>query len=134
MAVDNVRISKTAVTSSGRIAMYTNSPTDLDPSLIDYIAGNSLSPIYLSTLDTDAEDVSLDDLVIVDESESKDLEEEEEESSTKTKFPSLGDISIVSNTVVYDSAGKPSVTLVIKIKNSSGEILKGMNARLELVW
>jgi hypothetical protein len=47
--------------------------------------------------------------------------------------PNVSDISIVSNTVVYDAAGNPSVTLVFKIKNSSGETLKGMNAKVELV-
>jgi hypothetical protein len=47
--------------------------------------------------------------------------------------PNVSDISIVSNTVVYDAAGNPSVTLVFKVKNSSGETLKGMNAKVELV-
>jgi hypothetical protein len=45
----------------------------------------------------------------------------------------LSDISLVSNTVVYDAAGQPSVTLVFKVKNSSGENLKGMNAKVELI-
>lgn len=138
MATDKIRISKTGVTSSGRIALYTNSPeaTDMDPSLVSYIQGNSLSPLYLTTADSDTEDISGDDAYVVDDSDaSKDSESSEEGSSSSriSGVPSLSDISIVSNTVVYDASGNPSVTLVFKVKNSSGETLKGMNARVELV-
>lgn len=135
---NNPRISKTGVTGSGRISLYTNSPeaTDLDPSLVQYIKGNSLSSLYLTTGNTDTEEVSLDDAYIVEES---DLDESAEASIDKValisnnRVPSISDISIVSNTVVYDAAGNPSVTVVFKVKNSSGETLKGMNARVELV-
>ena len=51
----------------------------------------------------------------------------------RTAVPNVSDISIVSNTVVYDAAGNPSVTLIFKVKNSSGETLKGMNAKVELI-
>lgn len=137
MATEKIRISKTGVTSSGRIALYTNSPeaTDMDPSLVSYIQGNSLSPLYLTTADSDTEDISPDDGLIVESSEFTKSSEESEEASSSSrikKIPSLSDISIVSNTVVYDASGVPSVTLVFKIKNSSGEKLKGMNARVEL--
>ena len=135
---EKIRVSKTGVTSSGRIALYTNSPeaTDMDPSLVSYIQGNSLSPLYLTTADSDTEDISEDDVTIVSASDSTKSANDSEEASSSTrikKVPSLSDISIVSNTVVYDAAGNPSVTLVFKIKNSSGETLKGMNARVELV-
>jgi hypothetical protein len=138
MAAEKIRISKTGVTSSGRIALYTNSPeaTDMDPSLVSYIQGNSLSPLYLSTADSDTEDISPDDAAIVESSESSASSETSEEGSSTARIkmiPSLSDISIVSNTVVYDAAGNPSVTLIFKIKNSSGETLKGMNARVELI-
>lgn len=139
MAKDNPRISKSGVTSSGRIVLYTNSPeaTDLDPSLVYYIKGNSLSPLYLTTADTDSEDVSFDDAFLVEASESAGLSNLDSDSIgsdiSNNRVPLLSDISIVSNSVVYDAAGNPSVTLVFKIKNSSGEILKGMNARIELV-
>ncbi len=138
MATEKIRISKTGVTSSGRIALYTNSPeaTDMDPSLVSYIQGNSLSPLYLTTADSDTEDISEDDVFLVESSDSTQSANDSEEASSSTrikKVPSLSDISIVSNTVVYDAAGNPSVTLVFKIKNSSGETLKGMNARVELV-
>ena len=138
MATDKIRISKTGVTSSGRIALYTNSPeaTDMDPSLVSYIQGNSLSPLYLTTADSDTEDISGDDAYVVDDSDASESSESSEEGSSSTrirKIPSLSDISIVSNSVVYDATGNPSVSLVFKIKNSSGETLKGMNARVELL-
>ncbi len=135
---EKIRVSKTGVTSSGRIALYTNSPeaTDMDPSLVSYIQGNSLSPLYLTTADSDTEDISEDDVEIVSSSDSNKSSESSEEGSSSSRIrgvPSLSDISIVSNTVVYDAAGNPSVTLVFKVKNSSGETLKGMNARVELI-
>lgn len=140
MSKDKPRISKSGVTSSGRFVLYTNSPeaTDLDPSLVYYIKGNSLSPLYLTTSDTDTEDVSGDDGYIVeidDPGENGEAETKGSDASQTrvSRTPSLSDISIVSNSVVYDAAGNPSVTLVIKVKNSSGETLKGMNARIELV-
>jgi len=141
MAKDNPRISKTGVTSSGRIVLYTNSPeaTDLDPSLVYYIKGNSLSPLYLTTADTDNEDISPDDAFVVESSESSNSTDDpndpkiDEAEKIRTRVPLASDISIVSNTVVYDAAGNPSVTLVFKIKKSSGETLKGMNARVELI-
>lgn len=140
MAKDNPRISKSGVTSSGRIVLYTNSPeaTDLDPSLVYYIKGNSLSSLYLTTADTDSEDISPDDEYIitvesVGEGSTSDIASSESSQEKSLRAPSLSDISIVSNSVVYDATGTPSVTLVIKVKNSSGEVLKGMNARIELV-
>ena len=135
---EKIRVSNTGVTSSGRIALYTNSPeaTDMDPSLVSYIQGNSLSPLYLATADLDTEDISPDDAFVVESSQSSESSESSEEASSSARIkrvPSLSDISIVSNTVVYDAAGNPSVTIIFKVKNSSGETLKGMNARVELV-
>ena len=137
MSKDKPRISKSGVTSSGRFVLYTNSPeaTDLDPSLVYYIKGNSLSPLYLTTSDTDTEDISADDGYIAEiNGDGEDSGTESESSQIRGfKIPSLSDISIVSNSVVYDAAGNPTVTLVFKVKNSSGETLKGMNARVELL-
>jgi len=64
---------------------------------------------------------------------SEDSEETKTEERERNRVPSLSDISIVSNTVVYDAAGNPSVTLIFKVKNSSGEVLSGMNAKVELI-
>lgn len=138
MATKNPRISKSGVTTTGRFPLFSNSPevNDADPSLVRLVAGNSLSALYLSTgSDLLSEDIDLLDGTLV-EGEG-DVEAEGEESTDGEVFrrgvPNVSDISIVSNTVVYDAAGNPSVTLVFKVKNSSGETLKGMNAKVELV-
>jgi hypothetical protein len=138
MAKNNPRISRTGVTSGGRFALYSNSPevNDFDPALVRIIRGNSLSSLYLSSGEVKADDISDGDAFLVEGSESSDASTKAGESSgtdLRVAVPSLSDISIVSNTVVYDAAGQPSVTLVFKVKNSSGETLKGMNAKVELI-
>jgi len=44
------------------------------------------------------------------------------------------DIELVSNTVVYDAAGNPSSTVVFKVRNSSGQKVKSVNARVKVLW
>lgn len=138
MATKNPRISKSGVTTTGRFPLFSNSPevNDADPSLVRLVAGNSLSALYLAAgSDLLSEDVdALDGTLVTGEGES---ESEGNKSTDGEVFrkgvPNVSDIFIVSNTVVYDAAGNPSVTLVFKIKNSSGETLKGMNAKVELI-
>lgn len=138
MTKNNPRISRTGVTSGGRFALYSNSPeiNDFDPALVRIIRGNSLSQLYLSSGEVQSDDISEGDIFLVEGSESSESANKSAESSgtnLRVAVPSLSDISIVSNTVVYDAAGQPSVTLIFKVKNSSGETLKGMNAKVELV-
>jgi hypothetical protein len=45
--------------------------------------------------------------------------------------PSLSDIEIVSNEVVFDSAGIPSAKIIFKVKNSSGKVLTAIHSRVE---
>jgi len=49
----------------------------------------------------------------------------------KNSRPSLSDIEVISNEVVYDSANNPTAKIVFKIKNSSGVELKAVNVRVE---
>lgn len=49
----------------------------------------------------------------------------------KNNRPSLSDIEVISNEVVYDSANNPTAKIVFKIKNSSGVELKAVNVRVE---
>lgn len=136
MAKDNPRISKSGVTTTGRFPLYSNSPEiqDADPSLVRLVRGNSLSSVYLSS-----GDLMSDDIGMLEEIMTGDVSDSSTEGSTsnldifRTNVPSNSDISIVSNQVVYDAAGIPSVTLIFKVKNSSGEVLKGMNAKVEIV-
>jgi len=47
--------------------------------------------------------------------------------------PSLTDVELISNEVVYDSAGKPTVKVVFKVGNSSGKKVKSVNARVQVI-
>ena len=138
MANKNPRISKSGVTTTGRFPLFSNSPEvkDADPSLVRFVRGNPLSGIYLTTdSDLSAEDVGFESEILIS-SDSGSINSEINPSDTdpfRTAVPNVSDISIVSNTVVYDAAGNPSVTLIFKVKNSSGETLKGMNAKVELI-
>jgi len=138
MVSKNPRISKSGVTTTGRFPLFSNSPeiNDADPSLVRIVRGNSLSALYLSVgSDLLSEDVdALDGTLVTGEERSGDEGNKSTDGEVFRKgVPNVSDISIVSNTVVYDAAGNPSVTLVFKVKNSSGETLKGMNAKVELV-
>jgi hypothetical protein len=132
MATKNPRISRSGVTTSGTFPLYTNSPevNDFDPALVRYIRGNSLSNVYLAQGDIDSDDVDSTSEFIA---EIPDDLTETPSDVVSVGVPSISDISIISNDVIYDAAGNPSVTVVFKIKNSSGTTLKGMNARVELV-
>jgi len=55
----------------------------------------------------------------------------EDEPSEGNYRPSLSDIEVVSNEVVYDSTGLPSAKIVFKVKNSSGKVLTAIHARVE---
>ncbi len=66
-----------------------------------------------------------------EEEEEENEEEIEEEKEEGNDRPSLSDIEVLSNKVVYDAAKNPSVTVVFKLKNSSGVELKAMNVRVE---
>ena len=132
MATKNPRISKSGVTTTGRFPLYSNSPEvqDADPSLVRFVRGNSLSALYLSNGNLGAEDI---EIVTEEVTDGNGSDGTGGEASFRGGVPNSSDISIVSNTVVYDAAGNPSVTLVFKVKNSSGENLKGMNAKVELL-
>jgi len=88
--------------------------------------------IVSTMLDGDSIDIEFD----YDDYESEDpkkdpKKEESEEESTARKSPTLMDIQLISNTVVYDAANNPTSTVVFKIRNSSGEPVKAVNALVQ---
>jgi hypothetical protein len=129
MAKKNPRISRSGVTTTGRFPLYSNSPevTDMDPALIYLRRGNSLSSLYLTGSDFAEDDIGDDSGGEIGD------EDGNGEEDTRKGIPSKSDISIVSQTIEVDILGQPTVTVVFKIKNSSGETLKGMNARIEVL-
>ena len=129
MAKKNPRISRSGVTTTGRFTLYSNSPevTDMDPALIYLRKGNSLSSLYLAGSDFTEDDIGDDSGGEIGD------EDGNEEEDNRKGIPSKSDISIVSQTIEVDILGQPTVTIIFKIKNSSGETLKGMNARIEVL-
>ena len=79
----------------------------------------------------DAEDVSSDDELEVEGPNDPEAEAKKEDLSVK-KAPLLSDIELVSKTISYDSTGTPSVTVIFKVRNSSGEFVKSVNARVQV--
>jgi len=47
------------------------------------------------------------------------------------KSPTLMDIELISNEVVYDSANNPTAKVTFKIRNSSGEPVKAVNGLVQ---
>ena len=45
-------------------------------------------------------------------------------------FPLISDIQLITNEVVLDSSGNPTARLLFRIHNSSGQVLKGVNAKV----
>jgi hypothetical protein len=126
------RISTTGVGTTAPITLYSNSPenTDLAPNFKVIIPGNVIGPMFSSSADLEA--TELEGEVQVEVETEKDETVVEGGNSVSTfAVPNSSDISILSNSVVYDASGQPSVTAVFKIKNSSGKTLKGINVRVQ---
>jgi hypothetical protein len=48
------------------------------------------------------------------------------------KAPLLSDVELISSSISYDATGTPSVTAIFKVKNSSGQSIKSVNARVQV--
>ena len=128
------RVSTTSVTADAPIALYSNSPenTDLSGNYKRLIPGNTVGAIYLASNDISYSESDGTTIVLEEEAAAKAAAEGTKPTEVPTA-PSLSDIQVISKDVVYDSAGNPSVQVVFKIKNSSGQKLKAINARVELL-
>ena len=124
------RISGNSITYEAPIVLYGNSPerTHLNPRHTMIIAG-SLNRSYFSSGNLSFDEFNPDVGVVID------LPGDPSANPVTPIIavaPSISDITVVSKTVEYDASGKPSVTVVFKIKNSSGGELKAINARVSL--
>lgn len=121
--VDKDRVSGTGVTRVPPIALYSNSPeaADLADDYVKLIPGNVISAFIPSDSVDEPDDDDDDD------------DDNDDPKDPNKKAPDLSDIELISNTVVYDSTGNPSVTVVFKVKNSSGKVLKGINPKVQLL-
>jgi len=123
------RISTTGIGTTSPITLYANSPenTDISPNFKVVIPGNIVGPMYVASADLSTDEVGDDDIVVIDEPG----DGSSDGGSPGSSMPSMSDITVISNSVVYSDTGVPSVTLKLKIKNSSGQKLKGINVRVQ---
>ena len=127
--MSEIRISSNAVTHDASIFLYANSKeiTNLDPKYYKIIPGSGRSSRFGSFNGTFSDipqyptDPGTPTVIIPPGG------------GVSSVAPNLSDISVTRNEVVYDAAGKPTVTVVFKIKNSSGININGINARVSVL-
>lgn len=130
------KISETAVGAPAPIVAYAGSAEAalIAPHRRITISSNIVGSNYLPSASLYPDDLDPEDNFIIDSSEKKsDDAEETPQDTVVKKAPSLMDIELVSNTIVYDAAGNPSSTVVFKVRNSSGEMVKSVNARVKVL-
>ena len=93
------------------------------PAYIVSSLGKPSSSLYTSSVDPE-------DAVSAD---SNSNEDKKATSAVARKAPTLMDIELVSNTVVFDAAGNPTATVVFKVRNSSGEDVKSVKAKVKIL-
>jgi hypothetical protein len=111
------RISENSITSEAPITLYTNSKdiAFLDPRKYRAVDGKIISSALGSNL-LDSSDIYIDNDPNEDDSKTNDV-------------PQLEDIEVVENVTYIDDKGITRARLVIKVRNSSGKTLLGVDAR-----
>ena len=79
----------------------------------------------------DDEDISLQFNLETDTETQEDTDSKKEDIVIK-KSPLLSDVELISSSISYDATGTPSVTAIFKVKNSSGQSIKSVNARVQV--
>ena len=124
---------KESTTSVGVVAPL----TDYADGITSYYLAPHFGRSYPVRRDGDVISIILDDDLIIDDDPSEtpkdnpdDPKSADDPTKPKTikKSPTLMDIELISNEVVYDSANNPTAKITFKIRNSSGESVKGVNA------
>ena len=137
------KISETAVGAPAPIVVYAGSAEEalIAPHKRITISSNVIGAKYFPSSSLYTDDIDPEDSFIID---SKDLDDNDDDnkndgdensisSVTSKKPPTLMDIEMISNTVVYDAAGNPTAKVVFKVRNSSGESVKSVNARVKVL-
>lgn len=130
----NIKPSTTGIAADAPISVYAGSKenADLLASQKKVFPGNVVGATYVASTELGTDEVDFEvDLVADDQAtsivEGSDIATE----NVSVETPRISDISEIFNEVVYDAAGNPTVTVILKIKNSSGQEIKGMNARIQ---
>jgi hypothetical protein len=111
------RVSENSITSEAPITIYTSSKdiAFLDPRKYRAIDGKIISSSMGSNL-LGSDGIYIDTTPAEGESKANDV-------------PQLEDIEVVENTTYVDDKGITRARLVIKVRNSSGKTLLGVDAR-----
>jgi len=130
------KISETAVGAPAPVVAYAGSVEAalIAPHRRVTISSNVVGANYLPSASLYVDDVDPEEAWIIESAENnKGQTVETPQDVESNKAPSLMDIELVSNTVVYDAAGNPSSTVVFKVRNSSGQKVKSVNARVKVL-
>lgn len=130
------KISETAVGAPAPVVAYAGSAEAalIAPHRRVTIASNVVGANFFPSSSLYIDDIDPEDVEITTkDDEDKKKAEEEAELVKLRRAPFLMDIELVSNTIVYDAAGNPSSTVVFKVRNSSGETVKSVNARVKVI-
>ena len=122
---------KESTTSVGVVAPL----TDYADGITTYYLAPHFGRNYPVRRDGDLISVSLEDESFVVEGEEggegpEDPNDPEKPGLTR-KSPTLMDIELISNEVVLDAANIPTAKVTFKIRNSSGEVVKAVNALVQ---
>jgi hypothetical protein len=116
---------KESTTSVGVVAPL----TDYADGITTYYLAPHFGRNYPVRRDGDIISVSLEDESFVVAGEEGD--EGSEKPGLSRKSPTLMDIELISNEVVYDAANNPTAKVTFKVRNSSGEMVKAVNVLVQ---
>ena len=128
---------KESTTSVGVVAPL----TDYADGITTYYLAPHFGRNYPVRRDGDVISVSLEDesFVILGEEGGEGPEGPEdpndpEKPGLTRKSPTLMDIELISNEVVYDASNNPTAKVTFRVRNSSGESVKAVNVLVEKKW
>lgn len=130
----SINKSTTGIASDAPISVYAGSKenADLLASQKKVFPGNVVGAVYAASTELGSDEIDFEEDLVGDDFATTETRSNEAAATILGSIsPYISDISVISNEVVYDAAGNPSVTVVLKVKNSSGQTLKGINARVQ---
>jgi hypothetical protein len=130
------KISETAVGAPAPVVAYASSAEAalIAPHRRITITSNVVGAKYFPSASLYADDIDPEDALVAASTENNNGKATETPKDVESnKAPTLMDIELVSNTVVYDAAGNPSSTVIFKVRNSSGQKVKSVNARVKVL-
>lgn len=129
------RISTNSVPLDSPAVEFENSPKVFvyNKSQVKTIPGASMA-VFSASFDADGvEEINAETKAAVD-AVSENAKSTKSTTANKKIFPQLSDISVIKNEIVLDSAGVPTVSLMFRINNSSGAVVKAVGARVQVIW